>query len=212
MTQQGTITIGGVSAPDTPKGRAWLASQPIIRNQIDKLKALDEVTREAMLEAYATGESVRKILARFGVGNRAFYKWLDEEPVMKQAWLEMRAYRARSFADDAQETVDAGNTTVINADGSETILPITTEEIQLRRLRAEIKLRLAAVTNPQEFGKSPKTVLQIEHLHLTALERVNREDTARRMQVLETTGAARPDRALPPPAEDPVLVDALAGL
>jgi len=187
--------------PRTEKGKAWVASMPIIRNQIDKLKALPEDAREAMLEAFATGTRVKKILAAQGVGCRAFYKWLEEDPVMRAAWEEMKAYRARSYADDAQEAVESVEGVILS-----------TEEIQLRKLRADIKLRLAAVTNPREFGKSPKTVLQVEHLHLTALERINQEDTARRMQVLEATGAAH---ALPPatPAEvaDTALADALAG-
>lgn len=174
-----------------------MAGRPVIRNQIDLLKAKGPEAAEYALEQFAGGKSVDSLCKHFGVGVRGFYGWIASVEGLKAAWEEAKVYRARSFADGAHEVPE----NLADPETGRMRTDVSSEEIALAKLRSETKRWMATVNNPAEFGKAAKQVTKIAHLHLTALQAVNAEDTERRMQALE------PGQPEPLPAEDVEIID-----
>lgn len=175
-----------------------MAGQKIFRAQMASLIERGSAGQEHALEEFARGVQSKTIARDFGVNIRVFYKWIEKDPALKAAWQEAKLYRARSFADEAQQDAeDPTNGRTMVVDGKIVPVPINSDHIAHANLKVKTKMWLAAVNNPKEFGKAPEAVINIEHLHLTALERVNAEDTAERMKVLDTPTEPLPAEIVP---------------
>lgn len=184
----------GGPGPPMKHGRQWdgvpraAGTRPIVRAQMDFLATLDEVATEEIIERWARGARVEDITNALGVGRIAFYIWKKSRPEVFNAWAEAKAWRAQSYADDAMEAADAP------AGRDEKGRPTrpTPEDVQHGHLKAKVKMWLAAVTDPQAFGKQPDVQVNLTVMALQAAKEVNQEDTARRMLVLD-----QPREALP---------------
>lgn len=175
-----------------------MVGQPIIRSQVAKIQALGTEGQETILEMFARGDGIAAIRAFCGVGNRAFYEWLENAPGMKAAWNEAKKYRAQALADAAMEDAEAP----AGRDATGVPLTFLPEHVAQAALKVKVKQWLAAVNDPQNFGKSPTAMLTINHMHLEAVEAINAEDTARRMKVLDAPTEPLPVEILPAGAPD----------
>ena len=154
-----------------------------------------------MLEQFASGTSVTRICADRGIGRRALYAWMSLYPDFAAAWAEAKKYRAEAHAEDAREASEAPG----GRDKDGTPLRADADDVNAANLRVKVKQWLALVTDPKTFGKAPDVQLTINNLHLTAVQEVNKIDTARRMQILSTPAAVEGEDYTieTPPAEEP---------
>ena len=129
-----------------------MAGRPLTRAQA---RALDEIGEEALLELVEDGMTVRELLRLFGVGNRGFYMWLDQEPGRRQRFTEARAVYAEALDKEGMEIVDG--------------CPPDKEHIALAKLRVEQRRHVAANADKTRQAGAAGTVVNIGTLHLEAV-------------------------------------------
>ena len=89
-----------------------------------------------VLEAIATGSSLRAICDRIGVGPSAFLKWIDtdETGALREQYAHARELQAEHYADEIIRIAD------------------TTEDAQLGRLQVDARKWIASKLLPKKYG------------------------------------------------------------
>lgn|SRR5574341_1216308 len=169
-----------------------------MRAQIQALRDRGPEGEAEIFEDYVSGMTLQKITEKYKVGRRSFYNWLDESPERRKLWEEARKLRAEVLADEAKDIVDEARE--------------TPDAIAKAIARAKVRQWLAAVSDPQRFGKRPDTIVQIGAVHLEAVKEINAADTERRL-VEARAKEVPPDYEFVddrPPASAPSLAEMLS--
>ncbi len=162
-----------------------MASQPIIRSQVATLEALTDEAKEQILEDFASGTPVARIVANLKVGRRALYAWMAMDVDFAAAWQQAKKYRAESHAEDAHEISEAPAGRLDDGTPARS----DADQVNAANLRVKVKQWLAAIVDPKVYGKQPEVQVTIGAMYLTAVQEVNKVDTERRMRVLSEPAA-----------------------
>jgi hypothetical protein len=103
----------------------------------------------------AGGMTVSKLCATLELAQGTFYDWVERVPGRRETLNRARSLAAHALADQTLEIVDSA----------------TIEEVQLAKLRADIRLKLAAKHNRAYYGnaESPLVNINLGSLRLDAL-------------------------------------------
>lgn len=143
-----------------------MAGRPVLRNQIAHIESLGPEGEEHILAMLAGGDTVKKVAVYLGfppTSLASLYKWRDATPERKAAWQQAIAYRAQSLAEESIDIADEANE---NPDA-----------IRKAELRVKARQWLAGVSDRTNYGKdaAAKLTINVQNMHLTAVESVNRE-------------------------------------
>ena len=128
-----------------------MAGQPIIRKQ---MALLDKAGEFAIFEFISQGGNIAQLKKKFGVGNRAFYKWLKLEPNRHQKYKEAQKEKADYLAESCLEISDSSDQSNYNAN----------------RLKIDTRKWIAGQLNEKwSDKKSPLVEISIQNLHLDAV-------------------------------------------
>ena len=130
-----------------------MAGQPIIRKQ---MALLDKAGEFAIFEFISQGGNIAQLKKKFGVGNRAFYKWLKLEPNRHQKYKEAQKEKADFLAESCLEISDSSDQSNYNAN----------------RLKIDTRKWIAGQLNEKwsDKNKTPLVAINIENQHLEALK------------------------------------------
>jgi hypothetical protein len=119
-----------------------------LMNSYGELKAFETV---------ASGVTVTKLCETLGILPARFYDWVNRREERIAALARAREMSAHSLVDQALDIADAS----------------TIEEVPLAKLRADIRLKLAAKHNKAQYGdqQGPLVQLNIGDMALDALRR-----------------------------------------
>ena len=131
-----------------------MSGQPIIAAQ---MKKLNEAGEEKIFAKLSGGMTTVATIKHFGVGNRAFYKWLDSDEGRRERYFLARKQWADMIA---EEVVDI-------ADGA-----VDAHDATVRKLRIDARKWVASRVNPDNWGERRDPLLNISlgDQHLTALK------------------------------------------
>ena len=128
-----------------------MAGQPIIRKQ---MALLDKAGEFAIFEFISQGGNIAQLKKKFGVGNRAFYKWLKLEPNRHQKYKEAQKEKADFLAESCLEISDSSDQSNYNAN----------------RLKIDTRKWIAGQLNEKwSDKKSPLVEISIQNQHLDAV-------------------------------------------
>ena len=128
-----------------------MAGQPIIRKQ---MALLDKAGEFAIFEFISQGGNIAQLKKKFGVGNRAFYKWLKLEPNRHQKYKEAQKEKADYLAESCLEISDSRDQSNYNAN----------------RLKIDTRKWIAGQLNEKwSDKKSPLVEISIQNQHLDAV-------------------------------------------
>ena len=128
-----------------------MAGQPIIRKQ---MALLDKAGEFGIFEFISQGGNIAQLKKKFGVGNRAFYKWLKLEPNRHQKYKEAQKEKADYLAESCLEISDSSNQSNYNAN----------------RLKIDTRKWIAGQLNEKwSDKKSPLVEISIQNQHLDAV-------------------------------------------
>lgn len=116
---------------------------------------LDQLGQDPVLERLEAGKSLTTICRELAVSKRALNDWLDKP---EHAGLASRA-RARAADQLAAEVLEIADSAA-------------PEEVNLARLRTDVRKWVAAKWNPAAYGeqRGPSVVINVGDLHLRALK------------------------------------------
>ena len=105
----------------------------------------------------AGGMTVSKLCETLGLAQRTFYDWIERTPSRIETLTRARELAAHALADQTLEIADSA----------------TPEDVQVAKLRTDIRLKLAARHNRAYFGESQSPLVSIDlgSLALDALRR-----------------------------------------
>ena len=105
----------------------------------------------------AGGMTVSKLCETLGLAQRTFYDWIERPPSRSETLTRARELAAHALADQTLEIADSA----------------TPEDVQVAKLRTDIRLKLAARHNRAYFGESQSPLVSIDlgSLALDALRR-----------------------------------------
>lgn len=131
-----------------------MSGQPIIAAQ---MKKLNEAGEEKIFAKLSGGMTTVATIKHFGVGNRAFYKWLDSDEGRRERYFLARKQWADMIA---EEVVDI-------ADGA-----VDAHDATVRKLRIDARKWVASRVNPDNWAERRDPLLNISlgDQHLTALK------------------------------------------
>jgi len=128
-----------------------MAGQPITRKQ---MALLDKAGEFAIFEFISQGGNIAQLKKKFGVGNRAFYKWLKLEPNRHQKYKEAQREKADFLAESCLEISDSSDQSNYNAN----------------RLKIDTRKWIAGQLNEKwSDKKSPLVEISIQNQHLDAV-------------------------------------------
>tara|TARA_E500000305_G_scaffold89565_2_gene76644 strand:- start:1756 stop:2247 length:492 start_codon:yes stop_codon:yes gene_type:complete len=128
-----------------------MAGQPITRKQ---MALLDKAGEFAIFEFISEGGNVTELKKKFGVGNRAFYKWLKKEPNRHQKYKEAQKEKANYLAESCLQISDSSDQSNYNAN----------------RLKIDTRKWIAGQLNEKwSDKKSPLVEISIQNQHLDAV-------------------------------------------
>ena len=128
-----------------------MAGQPIIRKQ---MALLDKAGEFGIFEFISQGGNIAQLKKKFGVGNRAFYKWLKLEPNRHQKYKEAQKEKADYLAESCLEISDSSDQSNYNAN----------------RLKIDTRKWIAGQLNEKwSDKKSPLVEISIQNQHLDAV-------------------------------------------
>ena len=128
-----------------------MAGQPNIRKQ---MALLDKAGEFGIFEFISQGGNIAQLKKKFGVGNRAFYKWLKLEPNRHQKYKEAQKEKADYLAESCLEISDSSNQSNYNAN----------------RLKIDTRKWIAGQLNEKwSDKKSPLVEISIQNQHLDAV-------------------------------------------
>jgi len=128
-----------------------MAGQPITRKQ---MALLDKAGEFAIFEFISEGGNVTELKKKFGVGNRAFYKWLKKEPNRHQKYKEAQKEKADYLAESCLQISDSSDQSNYNAN----------------RLKIDTRKWIAGQLNEKwSDKKSPLVEISIQNQHLDAV-------------------------------------------
>lgn len=129
-------------------------------------KAIEEAGgwEKAVVERVANGESMQSIATDFGCSRVLLSRLVDADPEVRKAVAAARLLRAEKWADETLEIADS-------------VLP-DKDEVARAKVRIETRKWLAAVDDPERYGRTAQTQvnLSIGELHLNALRRMQTID------------------------------------
>ena len=131
-----------------------MSGQPIIAAQ---RKKLIEAGEEKIFAKLSGGMTTVATIKHFGVGNRAFYKWLDSDEGRRERYFLARKQWADMIA---EEVVDI-------ADGA-----VDAHDATVRKLRIDARKWVASRVNPDNWAERRDPLLNISlgDQHLSALK------------------------------------------
>lgn len=132
----------------------WAAKARLERSLVNK--AVHAAGGEAQIfHLIAGGMTVSKLCEVIGVAPGSFYHWADKVAARRETLNRARELAAHSLADQALEIADAA----------------TNEDVQVAKLRTDIRLKLAAKHNRSYFGdqQAPAVNIDLGGLALDAL-------------------------------------------
>lgn len=146
-----------------------MAGNPVTRKRVAKILDLGPEGEEQIFVWLASGMPIRQIGLQLGLGehgHRSLYRWRDASEARKHAWEQALEHRADFLAEESLELAD----------------DVREDPDAIRKAELQIKVRqwLAGVSNPKRYGKesSSRTTVNIEYLHLTAVEAFNAQKQA----------------------------------
>ena len=124
-----------------------------------QMAVLRDVGEDNIFDDIATGMSVRKLVAKHGIGNRAFYHWLNDEPGRKARYRQAQERQARVLAEECIEIADATQDAA---------------QAQVSKLRIDARKFMASKIDPERWGdqKGPLVNMNISvgGTHLNAIK------------------------------------------
>ena len=115
---------------------------------------LDKAGEFAIFEFISQGGNIAQLKKKFGVGNRAFYKWLKLEPNRHQKYKEAQKEKADYLAESCLEISDSSDQSNYNAN----------------RLKIDTRKWIAGQLNEKwSDKKSPLVEISIQNQHLDAV-------------------------------------------
>lgn len=142
--------------PGGPAGRVGRPPEPVPAD-----------IAEALLEHVANGGSVLSFCRLPGMPSRwSIYRWARKDTEFSQQFTIARECRGDVLVEEALEIADdASRDTVVGEDGQERP---NGEWIQRSKLRADLRMRVAACFDPKRFGQKA----QVEHSGQVTLDAV----------------------------------------
>jgi|DEB0MinimDraft_10_1074344.scaffolds.fasta_scaffold77192_2 hypothetical protein len=139
-----------------------------------RIKQLNEIGEEVIFERMLAGNTVKSLLAEWGMGWGTWYKWLDSEDGRKDRYDETLRNAGHAYAQRAVETAQ-------NA---------TNENVTVARLQVDTDKWIASKLNSAYDVRQKETTvtLRIEDLHSQAAALISQEAERSVMDAIE--GAA----------------------
>ena len=125
----------------------------------------DRTGEDAFLERVADGETIKSIVADFGVSRGLFYSWVKSGgEAREEKFRAARILSADAMVDDGLEILDA----------LQDLTMLSNAEVSAATSRANYRRWLATVRNREEYGEKAgvNVNLTINQLHLDALRKV----------------------------------------
>lgn len=122
-----------------------------------------------IFDLIADGVPMKRIAEPFGVSRPMLYQWRDLQPHRE----ERRARWEAAMKASAEAKLEEGEEILDECSGS------TSPEVQLANSRANYKMKIAEMRDPDRFGKKAGEVnvnLNIGQLHLDALRQLGHMD------------------------------------
>ncbi len=151
-----------------------MAGRPI-RRETNRLVEDHFGSWENLIEHIADGASLQELADTLDISRSQLYNQIRHAvPDHRLRLEEARRLRADTYADEAREIAD-GN--MLDADGN-----ISGAAVSRARLRVDTRKWLAAVDNPEKYGKQDAAQvnvnLTVNQLHLDALRHFNQDRRA----------------------------------
>jgi len=148
-----------------------MPGRPISRARRARLDMMTLEQIEDMVAPYAEGTiSGIGMLQANDLDWLTWRKFMKDRPEVLAIYTEAKRLRATPLAESIVDIAD--NT------------PETTEGVGKARLQVFTRQWLASMQDKESYGRQEAPVLHVQHLHLTALDQINTQDTKARMQSL----------------------------
>lgn len=139
----------------------------------ERIKQLNEIGEDVIFERILAGNTVKSLLAGWGMGWGTWYKWLDSEDGRKDRYDETLRNAGHAYAQRAVETAQ-------NA---------TNENVTVARLQVDTDKWIASKLNSAYDVRQKETTvtLRIEDLHNQAAALISQEAERSVMEAIEGT-------------------------
>ena len=148
----------------------------------ERIKQLNEIGEDVIFERILAGNTVKSLLAGWGMGWGTWYKWLDSEDGRKDRYDETLRNAGHAYAQRAVETAQ-------NA---------TNENVTVARLQVDTDKWIASKLNSAYDVRQKETTvtLRIEDLHSQAAALISQEAERSVMEAIEGTAEEVEDEDL----------------